>query len=292
MVVALAACTTGAATASAPAATVTTGASPTTPATPTSEPTPTPISGLFDVGGHRLWMECTGEGTPTVVYFHGYIYDAAGGGSQNAGRIPSLLSDRVRVCRYDRTNVGKSDPVPGPITGADEVRDLHALLSAANVPGPYVLLGASYGGMLADMYAATYPTDVVGIVFLDAILPGQFDVEKTFIAEEYYPGADDWMGTQEQLDQLTTETQAKALTGKEPSVPVTYLAAAQGEELPPGTDVSAFVNAVRDYQQEFIARFPNSKFLTVEASHFMEPEIPEQIADEVRALFSIVQGDA
>jgi pimeloyl-ACP methyl ester carboxylesterase len=91
------------------------------------------------------------------------------GGS--SGLIPGYLRDRAQVCIYDRTNVGFSDPLPGPLSGNDAVRDLHRLLSAAHIRGPYVLLGRSFGGLIAVMYAATYPEDVSGIVLLDAPLP-------------------------------------------------------------------------------------------------------------------------
>jgi hypothetical protein len=73
------------------------------------------IDGSFDVGGHKLYMRCQGTGSPTVVYLHGYIHDPSGGGSASAGTIPDLLATRNRVCVYDRANVGRSEPVAGPL---------------------------------------------------------------------------------------------------------------------------------------------------------------------------------
>src|SRR5262249_13624451 len=85
------------------------------------------------------------------------------------------------VCAYDRpgttagayedpddVRIGRSDPVPQPRTAPDMVADLHALLRAAAVPGPYVLAGQSLGGLLARLYASTYPEEVVGMVQIDA----------------------------------------------------------------------------------------------------------------------------
>ena len=108
------------------------------------------MEGSFEVGGHELFLSCKGNGKPTVIYLHGYIQHSEGSRT-NAGEIPDLLSDDVRVCIYDRANVGNSEAVTGRQTGADSVRDLHALLEAADVPGPYVLLGASFGGLISYM---------------------------------------------------------------------------------------------------------------------------------------------
>ncbi len=85
----------------------------------------------------------------------------------------------TRVCAYDRpgTPVGdnltpsRSTPVPQPTTAQDAVRDLHALLQAAGEPGPYVLVGHSYGGLIIRLYAAEYSSQAAGIVFVDAFAP-------------------------------------------------------------------------------------------------------------------------
>jgi pimeloyl-ACP methyl ester carboxylesterase len=121
------------------------------------------IDGKFDVGGHQLHLACEGSGSPTIVYLHGL--DPAGQTSgQSAGTIPSLTSARHRYCGYDRANTGSSDKVPGPLTGKTSVADLHRLLQAAKVEPPYVLLGTSFGGLIAHLYAATHPKEVVGMV--------------------------------------------------------------------------------------------------------------------------------
>jgi pimeloyl-ACP methyl ester carboxylesterase len=84
----------------------------------------------------------------------------------------------TRVCAYDRPGTvaslndnvrpSRSDPIPMPRNAPDVVADLHALLSAAGVPGPYVFAGHSLGGLFVRLYASTYPDDVRGLILVDA----------------------------------------------------------------------------------------------------------------------------
>ena len=80
--------------------------------------------------------------------------------------------------------MGRSDRVSGRHTGADSVNDLHALLETAGVPGPYLLVGFSFGGLLAIMYGATYPDQVMGMVSLDGSLPTDDEVDQLIPKDE------------------------------------------------------------------------------------------------------------
>jgi pimeloyl-ACP methyl ester carboxylesterase len=228
------------------------------------------VEGTFDVGGHELYIRCTGSGSPTVLYLHGYIFDPSGGGSENAGEIPGLLEDQHEVCVYDRANVGKSDTVEGPLTASSSVEDLDALLDAAGIEGPYLLIGASFGGLLAYSYAATYPDDVVGMVLLDPNLPGFDD------------GPFDWEATTEQLDQAVASRDASKLEGQEPAIPVTLIAPEKPEIVVSSAEEYAATKArILAAQRRFLDRFPEGELVIVDAPHYMEPVIPDRIADEV-----------
>jgi len=92
-----------------------------------------PHSGLFDVGeGRRMFLRCTGTGSPTVVLENSLVSDWY--------EVQNRLSRLTRVCSYDPALMagpwGRSDPAPTPRDGNDRVADLHALLAAAYVPGP------------------------------------------------------------------------------------------------------------------------------------------------------------
>ena len=69
----------------------------------------------------------------------------------------------------------RSDQVPQPTRARDAVADLHAVLSSAHEPGPYVFVGQSYGGLIARLYASTYRKDISGLVLVDALSEGLRD---------------------------------------------------------------------------------------------------------------------
>jgi pimeloyl-ACP methyl ester carboxylesterase len=96
-----------------------------------------------------------------------------GGGASAAtlGWIAPAVARDTRVCVYDRAGRGWSDPAETPPDGARIATDLHTLLGRANVPGPYVLAGHSFGGLYVMRYAAQYPDQVAGMVLIDSTAP-------------------------------------------------------------------------------------------------------------------------
>ena len=121
---------------------------------------------LIDVGGHRLHLNCTGTGSPTVV-----LEPGAGATSSDLGWIAPALAHDTRVCVYDRAGRGWSEPTDTPQDGAQIATDLHTLLHRGKVPGPYVVAGHSFGGLYALTFAARYPDEVAGLVLVDSTAP-------------------------------------------------------------------------------------------------------------------------
>jgi pimeloyl-ACP methyl ester carboxylesterase len=140
-------------------------------------------------GGRKLYLECRGSGSPTVILESGY-HDSSQPWILADAYPPAVLpgvAGITRVCAYDRPGTllytdppritGRSSPVRMPRTARDVVDDLHALLAAARVPGPYVLVGHSMGGLFMRLYAQAYPDQVTGLVLVDAFpaeLPALF----------------------------------------------------------------------------------------------------------------------
>ena len=126
-----------------------------------------PIPGqLVDVGGHKLHMNCDGSGSPTVV-----LEPGAGGLSSDFGWIAPVIAKDTRVCVYDRAGRGWSEPADTPQDAAQIAADLRTALRRADISGPYVLAGHSFGGLYVLTYAARYPDDVAGMVLVDSTAP-------------------------------------------------------------------------------------------------------------------------
>lgn len=129
---------------------------------------------LIDIGGYRLHLYCMGEladGSPTVILEQGL-----GGTSPAWVLIQPEVAKKTRVCSYDRAGLGWSDPAPKgtPRDGQRVADELHTLLQNADVPGPYVMVGHSSGGLYALSFAHQYPNEVVGVVLLDSSHPDQW----------------------------------------------------------------------------------------------------------------------
>lgn len=125
---------------------------------------------LVDIGGYKLHINFTGTGSPTVILDAGL-----GGTSLDWSKVQPALTRFTRVCSYDRAGYGWSESASGaPRTSQQIVTELHLLLTHAQIDGPYVLVGHSFGGLNMRMYAYRYPADVVGMVLLDATSEHQF----------------------------------------------------------------------------------------------------------------------
>src|SRR6266850_1778083 len=123
---------------------------------------PLPIGELVDVDGHRMHINCTGQGKPAVVLEAG-----AGAFSFDWGLVQPQVAKMTRVCSYDRAGSAWSELGPNPRTLKQRVYELHELLGNAKVPPPYVLVGHSAGGTIARLFYEKYPDEVAGIVMVE-----------------------------------------------------------------------------------------------------------------------------
>jgi pimeloyl-ACP methyl ester carboxylesterase len=160
------------------------------------------FASLVDIGGRRLYLACKGSGTPTVIL-------EAGAGNNGdiwsmvepeaAGKISVFegVAEFTRVCAYDRPGTvsgskpvqrSRSDPAPKPRSAGDIVADLRALLVAAGVRPPYVLVGHSFGGLVVRLFASTVPDEVVGLVLVDAAQEEFWTKLKALVTPEQWQG--------------------------------------------------------------------------------------------------------
>ena len=124
---------------------------------------PTPPGRLVDLGGYRLHLYCTGQGSPTVVLSAG-----AGDFATDWALVQPEVAKRTRACSYDRSGEAWSDRGPAPHSIDQEVHDLHRLLIAAGERPPFIVAGQSLGGMVAREFARRYRSEMAGLVLVDA----------------------------------------------------------------------------------------------------------------------------
>jgi pimeloyl-ACP methyl ester carboxylesterase len=283
------------------------------------------VAGLVDVGGGRkMYLECHGTGSPTVVlisggYEAGWIWSYAlyptdavhdepvdgfsvgrGDPHKLASAVLASLPTLTRVCTYDRPNTtlgadieserhGEiSTPVAQPHRVEDDVADLNVLLNAAGEPGPYVLVAHSYGGLIAELYASTFPEDVVGrvnvdvtSVFLRETLPAA-DYEALIDANRVppHPGAEA-IELGEAIDLISEAVPA-------PVMPAIVLAADKPADLEPATLRRAqhLLEA-----QRLLAQHLCAKLLTrTNSGHHIHVEQPQLVGDAAREVVDAVRA--
>jgi pimeloyl-ACP methyl ester carboxylesterase len=108
-------------------------------------------------------VRCVGQGDTTVLLIAGF-----GGDTTNWVNVEPAIATRARVCSYDRPGTGTSNPATSTATFTTEATDLHALLSTIGEPGPYAIVGHSFGGAEAIAFASLFADEVTGIVLIDA----------------------------------------------------------------------------------------------------------------------------
>jgi pimeloyl-ACP methyl ester carboxylesterase len=257
-----------------------------------------PHSGWFDVGGRRLFLRCTGRRSPTVVF--------EGGLTTDWYQLQNQLAPFTRVCSYDHPNGpwSRSDPAPTPRTARDFVADLHALLRAAHVPGPYVLAGHSNGGLYSQLYASTHSSQVAGLVLIDAVHPAyhrrQLALLKPLLPPEVWEALRQQAVTPpprlldpERVDIWTSERQTRLALRRFPLRPMPLVVLAHGhpEPSPPGWPVEAVERLWRQLQRELAQQVPGGRLvIATESGHDIQHEQPELVADAVRDVVHAVRA--
>lgn len=240
--------------------------------------------GLYDVGGRELFLDCRGEGSPTVVL-------EPGQGDPRSGfeQIQDDLAATTTTCTYDRANVGESGTAPTPRTSLDVVEDLHALLLAADVPTPYVLAGTSAGGFFAMHFARVYPDEVTGVLAMNPpplapdwtkrayplLTPAEVAEEKAFYRGDN-PESYNW-----------TASSREALAAPAPDVPMVLLhsTAAQCEGAVGACSKTA--DLYLELGQEYAAAWPDGVFEAVELTHAIHLADPPKVIGIIKELAKV-----
>ncbi len=255
--------------------------------TPTVASTDGAISGRFSVGARQLRLDCVGTGSPTLVLEGGDGVPSA----EMADVVEREFSQRVRVCSYDRANTGASDQgAPLPRRTPEVVSDLHELLASGRVPGPYVLVGHSAGGMLVQAYAKSHPADVVGVVSMNPVPPWDQWAERAFPAmtppertEEtaYFAGK----GSPETFDYRQISQQTASMPAP-PDVPFHLLVASIDQCDTPDDICGRTYPAYLEITEALSKDWPQGRFTQAGSGHELYLTNPEAVVTVIEDVLS------
>jgi pimeloyl-ACP methyl ester carboxylesterase len=278
------------------------------------------FAGLVDIiGGRKLYIACRGKGSPTVILIGGLRASADDWMETLAGKpnVFSAVAAFTRVCAYDRpgTPVGdqpsRSDPVAQPTTAADAVADLHALIVAAGIETPAVLVGHSYGGLITRLYASTYPDEVSGMVLVDALSEGlrQAETQQEWATQrELISGhTNDSVRLYPALEQLDVDRSFDQLLASSPIKPMPLIVLSA--DRPWGPQVPALIakgelpadvpkdfgyvtdRAQKEAQAKLAALVPGAKHITeTHSGHEIHKDQPQLVTDAIREVVEAVRS--
>lgn len=245
------------------------------------------VEGLLDVGGHDIYARCSGTGSPTVVYFTGWAPDPSKRGVDVIEAIEAVDAGRHRICSYERRNTGRSETADGTQEPDDVVADVDGVLDAMGENGPLVLLGASFGGLVAGAYAVAHPDRVAAILLLDAATPAEYVIDRRngfqgmCLAENREADAFESL---EKIDNCLLAMWAHDRRVEEPDVPLIYLAAKDA------SDRGAVVDD--PLRKAFVRRWSPGVWKPVEAPHWMDEADPALVVKNLKQVIALANGSS
>jgi pimeloyl-ACP methyl ester carboxylesterase len=250
----------------------------------------------LDIGGRKMHILCVGPtdtGHPTVIFESGL-----GGDAGQWSDVIHVLNGSTRACAYDRAGVGNSEPTAVGRTTEEQVADLRALLAAAKVPPPFILVGYSLGGWNVMVHADAHPADVVGAVMVDVRPPAASQEWLEDLPPASATESDAIKAAREESTTFDTDptlnpeglrlgdSAAQAIATKcFGAKPLIVLAAADTSAVTDGFEPALGATLVKtwwDLQAELASRSTQGRLVKVEnATHEMPFERPDAIADAI-----------
>jgi pimeloyl-ACP methyl ester carboxylesterase len=265
-------------------------------ATLTPAPRPTLPGDKIDVGGYRLYLDCKGEGSPTVILEAGLEGDVT-----TWKDVHPAVAQFTRVCRYDRAGLAHSDYAPTPRNAELTAQDLHTLLTLANIPPPYILVGHSFGGLLIRRYQHDFPEEVSGMIFVDALhedwwqealalLPPASPDDPTRLTSFRLYLTDGWRDPSSNFEMMDIPAVVEQVreTGSLGDLPVIVLTAENftvlNSGLPPDLE-QALANLFKEQQARLAALSTNGRQIIVPgAGHNIPRQNPAVVVEAIREI--------
>ena len=232
-----------------------------------------------DVGGHSLNLLIGGQGSPAVIFEGGF-----GAGIASWSTVQKDVATFTQTVSYDRAGLNQSEPGPKPRSAKTIATELHAALQKAGVKPPYVLVGHSFGGIYARVFADMYPQDVIGMVLIDSSQEAFNDWAKTNLRdlrkEEEGRIAKASEGVRAESESLETSYSEARNAKISPGIKVVLISAMQDEGMPAEAR-KMWIQKHKDW----IATVPGGKHIIAEKSgHFVQAQDPALVIETIRQI--------
>lgn len=253
----------------------------------------------IDVGGYSLYINCTSafKDKPTVILEAGMNES-----SETWNKIQPEVSKFARVCVYDRAGLGKSDKLlQTKRTAGQIVKDLQILLEKAQINGPFILVGHSFGGLIVRQFAVSFSKNVVGMVLVDSVHEEESEKWLSIIPAEVRKqleadGAAMQPLGRESIDVAESEKQLK-VTNWRTNIPLIVLARGKASY-----NIEDYAPMLRSFapkgeelriemQKDLACKSTNNSFSFAEKSgHFIHHDEPELVVQSIRAVIESVRS--
>lgn len=240
------------------------------------------VEGLVDVDGHDIYARCSGTGSPTVVYFTGWAPDPSKLGVDTIQAVEAAADGRHRICSYERRNTGRSETLDGSQSPEEIVADVDGVLTAVGERGPFVLLGASFGGLVAGAYAVAHPDRVAAVLLLDSSIPDDYLIDQRRGFEGMCLQANreaDARDSLEKIDNCKLAKWAYDRRDEEPEVPLIYLAAEGSSDRGDVAD--------DPLRKAFVRRWSPGTWKPVSAPHWMDEADPSLVVKNLEQVIAL-----
>jgi pimeloyl-ACP methyl ester carboxylesterase len=232
------------------------------------------------IDGRRLYGWLAGEGGPAVVLEAGL-----GGTAQDWEKVQPEVAKFTKTFSYDRAGLGRSDRAPIPRTCRDMVEDLRALLRAADLRPPFVLVAHSWSGINARWFAGQYPGELAGMVLIDAVHEDKYARFEAILPEEraarMWASVRDPSKNDENIDRMASIQQVREKKRRH-DFPLIVLTRA--------TDADEMNVIETGLQAEFLKLSTNSRqYISQFDDHYIQNAEPQLVIDSIREVVELAR---
>ncbi len=242
-----------------------------------------PPSKRIAAAGQVLRFSLSGQGSPTIVMLSG-----AGGPLESWHKLFPDIETLGTVLTYDRPGVGGSARPREAQMGTTVVLQLRALLREIDAKPPFLLVGHSFGGLHANLFARVYPDETCGVLFLEATAPDDVRNMKRYRSglQRAIAGLLDRVSPPDPNDEISNEAETVEEILEAPGFPLIPVTVISGGKRLPRWMVSAEAQRERAHNQETLARLSplGERVIAQGSTHFPQMSEPQLVLEELAKL--------